>query len=93
LDKLPTQTQYENAIEIWPNPGSSSITIKPHKLCKLGDELNVIDFQGKEVKTIAVNSVSSEYLLEISDLPDGFYLVRHSRQKRVLSTGKLLVKH
>lgn len=93
LDKLPTQNQYESAIEIWPNPGSSSITIKPHKLCKLGDELKILDLQAKEMKTIEVNTINPEYLLNIQDLPDGFYLVQHSRQKRVLSTGKLIVKH
>jgi hypothetical protein len=92
LEKLPTQTQYESTLEIWPNPGSSSITIKPHKLCKPGDELKIIDMQGIEISTIAVNSVSQEYQLNIQDLTDGLYLVRHCRQQRIISTGKLLVK-
>lgn len=93
LEELPTQNQYESTIEIWPNPGSSSITIKPHMLGKLGDELKVIDLQGKEVKTIVVNSISQEYLLNIQDLPDGFFTIQHCRQRRLVSTGKLIVKH
>jgi hypothetical protein len=65
---------YEKNItcSVFPNPANNQVTIDFGK--QKMKEVAVIDIIGKEIKRIEINS--SDYILDVSDLPKGVYLIK-----------------
>jgi hypothetical protein len=75
-------TDYSNhtGIEIYPNPASSSISIKTAASFE-GGELKIVDMLGKEVH----QSIFGNTAIEIADLPNGIYTVLVNKEGMQLS--------
>ena len=65
--------QFRNSINIFPNPSSDFIVIESdyNKACKVG----IIDIYGKQV---SITELRSEATIDISQLPDGIYILEIS---------------
>ena len=80
----------DNEIRIIPNPASKTCTIKYD--FKPGDELKVIDIQGKTLNYENTFSSEKEYQLAISDYKQGLYFVQINQKKGKIITGRMIVE-
>ncbi|MEO5645712.1 MAG: T9SS type A sorting domain-containing protein [Bacteroidia bacterium] len=77
-------SQYDFRMEIFPNPFSSSFTLKTPN-GKQGDIFNVTDLEGRIVKTFEWNA--QEMHVDLSALENGIYMIRLNNGR-----GKQIVK-
>lgn len=72
-----------NKLELFPNPTSENFSFSSEKL--IGKTLNILDFNGKTVKSIVINSHITT--VDVKDLAKGFYTVQTEN-----NVGKLIVR-
>lgn len=83
--------QFENGhqINIYPNPViSGKITIE-NSTCQIIESIELIDFQGRIVKTIKLNKYKAE--IEVSNFKKGIYNIRIYTEKSVLCKKIILL--
>jgi hypothetical protein len=80
----------QNQIRIIPNPASQTCTVKYD--FKPGDELNIIDIQGRVLYAAKTNITDSECKLSINDFSPGLYFVQVSRKNSKSVTGRMVVE-
>lgn len=61
-------------IEIFPNPASDFINLKLEEV-NINGKINILDMNGKLMKSVDVQSASETYKLDIGILPSGIYLL------------------
>ena len=80
----------DNVFQIYPNPASTSITINLNKESVSNLEFRIIDFTGKTVRNNKINSTSE--IIDVSDIPDGLYLLTIYSGDSTIESKKILVK-
>ena len=63
----------ENEIDIYPNPASDLITVKWNDNFRC-IEINLTDIQGRKVFSKQISNLTTEYPIDIHNLPAGIYL-------------------
>ena len=72
----------ENSFKIYPNPANSIITINLNNI-NLSTVVSITNILGQEFKNVKLNSESlNPFSVDISDWPDGFYLVNFNIDSR-----------
>jgi aminopeptidase N len=79
-----------NEIRIIPNPASQTCTIKYD--FKSGDELKVVDIQGKIIHSVNSISTENQIKLAISEYTPGLYFIQINRKKGKSITGRMIVE-
>jgi predicted outer membrane repeat protein len=79
----------QNQIIIYPNPFNNSATIQLITNVKYS-ELNLYNMSGQKIKTI--NDISGDQIkIERENLSSGFYFYELKQDKKIISTGKLII--
>jgi hypothetical protein len=83
----------EEYINVFPNPASSTITVKYNVNQSDGKYLHIVDVTGREVSRVPLHYTSTSLPLDISTLGDGMYFIfiSHGDNKGVLQAR--FVKH
>lgn len=71
-------------LAIYPNPVTSNLTIQNVEVESA--VLDVLDAQGKVVRSVVLNNVYGNYVLDMSDLQRGMYLVRMTTEAGITET-------
>ncbi len=79
-----------NQIRIIPNPATQTCTVKYD--FNPGDELNIIDIQGKVLYKTKSTQPETEFKLAITDYTPGLYFVQISRKNGKSITGRMMVE-
>jgi hypothetical protein len=76
---------------LYPNPVSGVLTISSGEFQPGADwKITVVDARGKDImESIEYSGSRNEIKLDLSQLPNGFYLVRLKSEDRLL-TGKII---
>lgn len=64
------------AVSVFPSPSTGLLTVNFYEKYYNQAELSVINILGKEVKHFSLKGISSKYTMDLSDLPDGIYLLK-----------------
>lgn len=81
----------ELRMEIFPNPFSSSTTIKLNKTIK-NIELELYNLLGQKIKTIT-NISGQTITLNRENLPNGLYFIRLTQDNKVIASEKLIISY
>ena len=77
----------ENSFKIYPNPANSSISIYLNNVYS-STIVSITNVLGQEFKNVKLNSESSnQFSVDVSDWPDGFYLVNLNTGSRKIVTN------
>ena len=78
---------------IYPNPADEHITVQ-YAMLEMGDRItiNIVDMQGKTLKTINSENQIDELKIDISDFPKGTYNVQFVSAKQGHYTVKIVKK-
>jgi hypothetical protein len=77
-------------LTLYPNPAHSRVWIQAPQ----ASQLRVVDLQGREVAVRAVPmNRTDEYELDVSQLPNGLYLLQMQNQAGGAQTQRLVVQH
>ena len=82
-------TKSNNNSILFPNPASDKVTLKANNI----NNIAVFDLMGKivfEQKNAVSNRIN---MIDIRNLPNGFYVVKTTDTKGVISSNKLIVQH
>ncbi|WP_299315003.1 family 16 glycosylhydrolase [uncultured Aquimarina sp.] len=74
-------------ITIFPNPANTMITLSGLENAYL---VNVYDISGKLLKTQLVNETQTQLSIDLSSLPNGFYMIKTYSQDRESSIHKIM---
>lgn len=80
-----------NTFSVFPNPANTEVHFTLKHVIKDNDIIEVIDMVGKQVKTINAAKVKvamNDYMLDVSDLTNGIYILKINNQK-----SKMIVQH
>ena len=61
-------------IKIFPNPATDKINIILPKEAEI-NYIRISDISGREVKNVSINSYADKIRMDVSDLPQGFYII------------------
>ncbi len=89
IDELPSKTEYENPIKVWPNPAKSEINISV--TYSRGSVIILYDNEGKVVEQLDV-PLNGNIKINISSFIKGLYYVSLLNNKRQLNTRKFIVE-
>ncbi|MFI5219048.1 MAG: T9SS type A sorting domain-containing protein [Bacteroidia bacterium] len=64
------------AVTIFPSPGNGLFTLNFHENYFSNVEIGVINILGKEIKHFVFKGLSSKYVLNLTEEPEGIYLVK-----------------
>ena len=83
----------EPLINIFPNPADDYITVQ-YAMLEIGDRItiNIVDMQGKTLKTIYSENQIDEIIIDINDLPRATYNVQFVSAKQGHYTVKIIKK-
>lgn len=70
-----TQTIQEQGIVFFPNPASERVTLRSNNADILIQKIQILDITGKLIQDHGNYSTSNEYILDVSELSAGKYLV------------------
>ncbi|MDR0371175.1 MAG: choice-of-anchor J domain-containing protein [Prevotellaceae bacterium] len=93
IDNIEVKTRVANAVDrllsdrfgIYPNPAKNTVNIN----CPGLSGIQLFDIQGKEVMSVAANSENET--INVSNLPEGHYLVRITTKENKFGTQKITV--
>ena len=86
-----TDRSINSSISVYPNPFSTSFTLKISSEMPLKNaEMKIFDVGGKEVKTISINNFETP--VESGDMQSGMYFYNILNNKRIIENGKLVVQ-
>jgi len=92
INDLPTRAEYENTLDVWPNPSDGYLTIKLHQSPHKNDELNICNIDGQNIFSMMLQNNQDEVIFNLSALHSGIYIVRHTRNQMVLGTKRFIKK-
>jgi hypothetical protein len=78
-------------IEIFPTPANETITINVTKKAEIG-EMELFDMSGKKVGVIQVPAMASQVRYNVSNLPDGVYILRTVAEGRSYENKIVIMK-
>ena len=85
----------QNTLSIFPNPGNGEFTIKYDVLKRADVSLNIMDINGKLIRTLSnvTNQYEGKYQIpvNVNDLPNGIYIVNLINNGEKFS-GKLIIE-
>ena len=86
---LPLEFRSDKNLLIYPNPVSNKVTVQFDSKLKAG--IRLLNAAGQIVKIKTTSGLSAE--LDVSDLPDGLYVIEISPENGMKEVRKLLIKH
>jgi len=79
-------------IKLYPNPAGSQLTISADFIQSLPVEVRILDVMGRVHASRTYTSTKFEETMDISQLPNGIYLVSFSTQNAT-RTMRVIVNH
>jgi hypothetical protein len=80
--------EQSKSLSIFPNPASDQITVKG---CEAKSEILIANAVGKIVKSVKPNVVSHQAVIDVSNLPNGLYIITHIETAYGLTSQAKLV--
>jgi hypothetical protein len=77
----------KNGIQVYPNPAASFVTVVTEKASK-ANNLQIVDAQGKIVKTVLVEAGAIQTSIFIGNLPTGNYFVKNTASQKSIAFTK-----
>jgi DNA/RNA endonuclease YhcR with UshA esterase domain len=85
------EPKMENSISVWPNP-FTDITVLEYSLSENNNaQIEIIDLNGKVIKTIRINDNSGKVELNLSQQAEGVYQYRFINGNEEIENGKLVL--
>ena len=85
------EPKMENKISVWPNP-FTDITVLEYSLSENNNaQIEIIDLNGKMIKTIRINDNSGKVELNLSQQAEGVYQYRFINGNEEIENGKLVL--
>ncbi|PLX04542.1 MAG: hypothetical protein C0595_02795 [Marinilabiliales bacterium] len=88
IDELPTQSEYENPIKLWPNPASSKVNIKVEKCA--AHKIKIYNSLGQMVSETKL-SLDASVVIDVKDWNKGIYIIYLVDKKANAYARKLIV--
>nr|MBK9650288.1 T9SS type A sorting domain-containing protein [Bacteroidota bacterium] len=87
MNVLSAQNEIElaNNFSVMPNPAKNNLTIAFKNQTQANEQLEIISATGKLLKKIKVQPHTTKMEIDISKLPNGFYLLKYNQAERVES--------
>lgn len=82
------QVSERDIFSIYPNPAATRISLRTGQLTGTDTRIELINAQG----SVAGSFLSNPAYIDVSDLPDGIYLIRLATEKSI-QTRKLIIRH
>lgn len=76
---------------VFPNPTNGQLTIQFEKLLANSGELQITDISGKTVKLLPIQNGIQEVSMDLSTLPNGFYLLELIIEKESILVEKITI--
>ncbi|HRC33447.1 MAG TPA: T9SS type A sorting domain-containing protein, partial [Bacteroidia bacterium] len=80
-----SEIQLTNNFSVMPNPAKNNLTIAFKNQTQANEQLEIISATGKLLKKIKVQPHTTKMEIDISKLPNGFYLLKYNQAERVES--------
>ncbi|MBI1225223.1 MAG: T9SS type A sorting domain-containing protein [Bacteroidetes bacterium] len=77
-------------IKIWPNPAQDFVQLQMEGVHGTA-QFQILDVQGRVLKSILVENGQSDAELSVSDIPNGMYLWRLVKQEGKIYSGKIAI--
>lgn len=80
----------EAGLSIYPNPAEGNATIEFDEKTKLS-QITIADLNGRVLKTSM--ALSNQHRMDVSNFPNGIYLVKARLENEKIVVGRLLIQH
>ena len=78
-----SEIQHENNFGVMPNPAKNNLTIAFKNQTQANEQLEIISATGKLLKKIKVQPHANKMEIDISKLPNGFYLLKYTHAEKI----------
>jgi hypothetical protein len=79
----------QKEIKVYPSPAEDQITIL-HPDFNKGGKITIINIEGKIMKTLVIGEGTGQAKLNVSNFPEGLYIVRFTNQAGISKTLKIV---
>lgn len=82
----------EEKFFIYPNPFSTSATLRIYNRENAKYEFTMYDLFGREVRQFTIPQIAGQCKIERGNLPSGMYFYKVSDKEKIIGTGKIIIQ-